>query len=139
MFYSTIIPIANLRKILPGEELKKVVLERSGNGYGALYGNAWFDDCLYREGSMGPLGNEEIIKFWEGKGLIPTEERNGKVFWKDLCLVAFPDSEPTMPCDWIEIFDPDNHNYYIGLKGAPKNVLVKEARKIEEWNFNGRE
>jgi len=125
MFYSIIIPIENLRKILTKNELQKILLEKYPGG------EAWFDNYLYREGSMSPSDNERIIKFWESKGIITMETRNGQQYWKDLCLVQFPDPEPTLPCDWVEIFYEDNF-YYTNLKGKPRDHLVKKPTPLRE-------
>jgi len=128
-FYSIIIPIENLRRILSKKELQKVLTERSYKG------KVWFDDYLYREGSMSPIDNEYIIKFWEDKGLVPIEIKNGKKYWKDLCLIAFPDDKATLPCSWIEVFDVDN-NIYINYKGKSRENLVKEHELLEKFNEN---
>lgn len=126
MFYSIVIPIENLKKILTKEELQKALLEMSYNG------NAWFDDYLYREGSMSPMDNEMMIKFWKDKGLVPTEIKNGKKYWKDLCLVDVADRAPTLPCDWIEMFCEDDLNY-INLRGKPRGLLVKDPVRVEDF------
>lgn len=62
LFYSILIPIENLRRILTKEQLREILTERTCDG------KIWFDDYLYREGSMSPADNERIIKFWESKG-----------------------------------------------------------------------
>lgn len=135
MFYSVIIPIENLRRILAKEELQKAFMERSHKG------KIWFDDYLYREGSMNPADNEAIIKFWEDKGLVPVEMKNGKKHWKDLCLVQCPELEPTLPCDWIEVFYEDvaGRNLYVNLKGKPRGRLVREPADMpidKNWDID---
>jgi hypothetical protein len=129
LFYSIIIPIENLRRILTKEELQKIINKRTRDG------RVWFDNYLYREGSMSPADNERIIKFWENKGLVPMETKNGQQYWKDLCLVQFPDPEPTLPCDWVEIFYEGNF-CYTNLKGKPRDHLVNKPTPLEEVFVN---
>ena len=126
-YYSVIIPIENLKRILNDSELQKILVER--NKHGAL-----FDDYLYRESSMNPIDNESIVNFWEEKGLVPFGKKDGEKFCKDLCIIAFPDDTPTIPCEWIEIFrEPENSfSLYVNLKGRPKDNLINERRDIKE-------
>lgn len=117
LYYSIIIPFQNLKRVLTEDELSKIL--RLPNKY---YDKICFDDYLYKEGSMSPLDNELIIKKWEEKGLLPTEQRNGQTYWKDLCLLEMMNDQPvTYPCDWIEIIEqPGNdHDTFANLKGKP--------------------
>lgn len=130
MFYNIVIPIENLKKILNKKEIKKALSDRG------LKDKVLFDDNLYSEGSMSPCDNEVIIKFWEGKGLTPTEIINGEECWKDLCLIQSPDLKPTLPCSWIEIFQTEGVyglNNYIGLKGKARGELINDRRPAEEF------
>ncbi len=126
-FYTIVIPIENLKRVLTDEELQKALAEKN---YLTM---VRFDDNLYSESTMGPYDNEIVIKYWESKGLIPTEIVNGEERWKDLCLVAAPDNQPTAPCDWVEIFSVDEYNSYINLKGKPRDLLVKQTSSVEEF------
>lgn len=129
MFYSVVIPIENLKKIFTKRELYKVLTKRSHNNL------IWFDDYLYREGSMSPGDNEAIIKFWEECGLVIFDTKDGKEHWKDLCLVSALDNETTTPCDWIEFFY-NNEMYsscYFNLKGKPRELLIENSTPIEKF------
>ena len=101
-FYSVIIPLKNLEKILNEEELEKIITTAKKGG------RFHFDGEIYCEQTMNPADNEMIIKFWEEKGLTPKEIINGKEHWKDLCIIEFPNEEPTLPCQWIKIFQQGN-------------------------------
>ncbi len=98
MFYSIIIPIKNLRKVLTTVELDELLSKKSNEQVD------FYDEFLYRECSMNAIDNEQIIKQWEKRGLTPIGEKDGKQYWKDLCLVEYPNTEPTLPCEWIEIY-----------------------------------
>lgn len=126
-FYTVVIPIENLKRVLTEEELQRALAEKK---YKTI---VRFDDYLYCESTMSPHDNEVIVKYWESKGLAPIELVNGEEHWKDLCLVATPDSQPTAPCEWVEIFSVDGYNSYINLKGKPRDCLVKEISSVEEF------
>ena len=130
MFYSIVIPIENLRKILTKGQMKKILLARNYNG------EIWFDDYLYLERSGGATENDAIIKFWRNKGLAPIKIRNGEESWRDLCLVQSPELEPALPCAWLEFFTgagEDSQSIYIGFKGKPRDDLIKTRRPVEEF------
>lgn len=120
-FYNIVIPLENLKRILNKEELQRVLKKR------IQCGPVWADDYLYSEGSMNPTDNEDIIKFWESKGLTQIETINGQEYWKDLCLIAYPNFSPTLPCDWIEIFvRNDCPDIYFSFKDAPRDYFITE-------------
>ena len=98
-----------MERVLDKKELEKIITEAKKGG------RFCFDGDLYCEQTMSPTDNEAIIEFWEKKGLTPTEETNNQKCWKDLCLIQFPETEPTLPCNWIEIFSEEN-NMYAKLK-----------------------
>jgi len=74
------------------------------------------DDYLYKDGAMSPADIETIVDFWQTLGLTPTELRDGKQVWQDLCVVDMA-SGPTLPCDWLEY---DRENFVVWMKDNPK-------------------
>lgn len=82
------------------------------------------DDYLYKDGAMSPGDIGDIVDFWEVQGLVPTEIKDGKEVWKDLCVVDMA-SGPTLPCDWLEV---DQSSYpsppIVWMKGKPKGEIV---------------
>ncbi len=102
-FYSIIIPAEKVKKALPFSEYIEMLLEARKNG------QILYDGKLFCEQTMSPVDCEEIIKYWEQKGLTPTGNMGRKLYWKDLCLVEFPDDKPTLPCNWIKIFNKANN------------------------------
>lgn len=127
-FYSIIIPIENLNKVLTKDAIEEIVLKKQING------SVLFDDNLFVQGSMSPNDNKEIIKFWESKGLIAIEKRGKQKYWKDLCIVCYPDTRPTLPCDWIEIFRENEESFtiYGNLKDKPRGNLITEPVELDQ-------
>jgi hypothetical protein len=82
----------------------------------------WHDEHLFRDGAMNPKDIEDLVEFWKEKGLKPFEERSGKKWWKDMCVVDFFGGS-TLPCDWLE-HDPTDHSVYLKL------VLVKRKARV---------
>jgi hypothetical protein len=94
-----------------------------------------FDENLFVQGTMSPNDNKEIIKFWESKGLVAMEKRGKQKYWKDLCIVSYPDTEPTLSCNWIEIFRENEESFtiYGNLKGKSRGSLITDPVKPEQF------
>lgn len=118
LYYSIVIPLENLKRVLSKEELQQTLAIPN-----KPYDWRYHDDYLYKETSMSPMDNELIIKRWEDKGLVATEEKNGQKYWKDLCLLSMdsPNDPISYPCDWMEIIERPNDwpNRFANLKGKP--------------------
>lgn len=108
-FYSIIIPVEKVKKALSFSEYIEMLLEARKNG------RILYDGELYCEQTMNSADNAAIIDFWEKKGLTARETINGREFWKDLCLIEFPETEPTLPCSWIKVFNK-NRNIFAEIK-----------------------
>jgi len=124
-FYSVIIP---LEKIKTCESVGGLmgILELKKDAVG---GRIYFDDYLYRDGAMGPGDVEDIVKFWEGHGLVGIAERDGAEYWKDLCVVDMFGG-PTLPCDWLEfeaLIDEEGRrsHSFVYRKGTEPGKLIK--------------
>jgi hypothetical protein len=128
-FYSLIIPVESLKRVLTEDVTKEIILKKQ------IPGLVLFDENLFVQGSMSPNDNKEIIKFWESKGLIAVEKRGKQKYWKDLCIVCYPDTEPTLPCDWIEVFreNEESLTIYGCLKGKPRGDLITDSVGFEEF------
>lgn len=128
LYYCVIIPLKNVRRVVSEKEFKDLLA--CPNNY---IDPICFDDYLYKEGSMSPNDNELIIQEWKTKGLVPTEERNGRTYWKDLCLLSIdsPNNPLSYPCEWIEIIERPNDwpNRFANLKGKP--ITFPEMPKVE--------
>ena len=102
-FLSFVAPIAVINAKYPGGWPKFVV----DTGVDHV-GGVCFDEHLVCISRMDSSEMEELYAFWEELGFAPIEERDGKQFWKDCCIIEAPFGRPTLPCDWIKIIDGGN-------------------------------
>ena len=61
----------------------------------------WQDEHLFVTGAMNSMDIEDIVKEFEGLGLVPTEKRDGIQYWKDLCVTEALFG-PTARCEWLQ-------------------------------------
>jgi hypothetical protein len=112
-FFSVIIPVENLRRVLAPEEVEEMLARPLMN--------CWHDGELYRDGAMNPLDVDDMVRDWESRGLEPfTRTEDGQKAWKDLCVVDYRDG-PTFPCAWLE-FDAGHH--LVWREGRPPGPSV---------------
>lgn len=72
-FLSVIIPMEKIKACTSVGGLMGILeLEKEHIGK-----RIYFDEDLYRDGAMGPIDIENIVKFWESHGLVGIENRNG--------------------------------------------------------------
>jgi len=119
-FIDLIIPIANINKVYPGGFVKY----KSDNIEG-FSGRLWHDDYLFRDGAMDGGVMQSLCQEWEQRGLQGAVETNGRMQWKDFCVVENLFRGPTLPCDWIE-FDPETISVF--FKGQPKGEIIGRKR-----------
>lgn len=70
---------------------------------------------------MNTVDMEELVLYWQKKGLVPYYEKDGERRWKDMCVIESSCAEPTLPCDWIEV---DQENNCVFLKRRPKGRII---------------
>ncbi len=97
-FIAVVIPIAVIEEKCKAIGGLKGALELNKKWVGKKIS---YDDALYKDGAMSPNDIQIIVDFWEKQGLIPIENRNGKTYWKDLCVID-QFSGATMPCEWVK-------------------------------------
>ncbi len=118
-----IIPIKQIDLCYPGG------FDLFRNHHQAKFGeNFWHDMHLFRDGTMNPDEMETLILFWQQKGLVPYFEGNGKRKWKDMCVIDSTDTEPTFPCDWLEV-DQEN-NCVFHKKRTKGRIIGREEMKL---------
>ena len=81
----------------------------------------WYDDHLFRTGSMDPEMMDNLIEKWTHQiGFKATEVVDGQVVWKDFCVVdSFRYSRHS--CDWLE-FEPTMRTAW--LRGTDLGEVV---------------
>lgn len=120
-FISVVIPIETIEKKCKHLGGFKGILELNKKWVGK---KILYDQYLYKDGAMGSYDIGIIVDFWEKQGLIPTETKNGKAYWKDLCVVDFVDGA-TMPCEWLEY---DRVTFTAWMREKPKGDIVKSTQ-----------
>lgn len=119
-FIDLIIPISNIDKVYPGGFNKYKADHVQG-----FSGRLWHDDYLFRDGAMEPMSIGSLCQEWERMGLQGAVEINGRMQWKDFCVVEGLFGGPTLPCDWIEF---DNRTMSVFYKGQPSGEISGPKR-----------
>lgn len=117
-----IVPITTIERVLPGG-FAECMAERDH----VLPQNAarvWHDEHLFRDGTTAPADMRWLVSEWEKKGFQPTEFRDGRKVWKDLCVIDVASGQPTLPCDWILIDRAARIAHY---KGTEPGIIVGRA------------
>jgi len=120
-FWNVIVPISKINEIYIGgfEKFKSERIDRFGQ---VLY----HDKYLFHQGAMDSDFLNFIVSSWEKLGLVSKEEKNGKVYWKDLCVVDTFDG-PTLPCEWIEF--KFSTQPVVFMKGTEPGEIAGPVRK----------
>jgi len=90
----------------------------------------WYDENIFRDGTMSEYDLEDIIKFWRKEGFNPKKIINGQEYWNDLCVVDSMDG-PTLPCDWLEF-----NNGIASLKGHSGKKVIGPIWKSDIVYFH---
>ena len=112
-FINVLVPITTIEKKL------KVDFEEFFEKYNK--GIKFHDKHLFATGAMGAEHIEEIVKYFESKGLTTIELIDGKEHFKDLCVVEVLFGGSTRPCEWLEFNASDSSAW---LKGTEKGESV---------------
>ena len=115
-FIDFIVPVSVIRKKYPGGWEQCLEDHRQLIG-----GRVWFDKHLFRDGAMNPKDIQALFNEWAALGFEPTEEIDGKLSWKDCCVIESLLGGPTLPCSWIAIGDDGRSAYLRGTE--PGNVI----------------
>ncbi len=93
----------------------------------------WYDDHLYRTGSMGDDSDiEEELKSYGMVGI--HEDPQGKQIWKDYCIIM---TGPEVwlaygECDWVEI---DSDRWTAKMAGVPDSEQRYISEKYRKWQL----
>jgi len=120
-FIDFIVPIALIRAKYPGgwEQCLKDHERLIG-------GRVWYDEHLFRDGSMGPQGIEVLLEEWSKLGFEPLITVDGERVWHECCVVEHMFGGPTRPCSWLAMTEDGAAAY---LKGTePGKTAGRESR-----------
>jgi len=93
----------------------------------------WYDDHLYRTGSMGD--NSHIEKELKSYGMVGIHEgSDGRQIWRDYCVidVGNPISLACGECDWVEI---DTECLSVKMAGVPDSEQRYISEKERKWRL----
>ena len=92
-FIDVIIPVAYVDVVYPGgwEAFEATRIE----------GSIWTDGELVRDGAMNAMDIQMIVAEWEALGLVGQAEVDGRLVWRDFCVVEGLFGGPTLPCAWL--------------------------------------
>lgn len=115
-FIDLIIPIQTIRDKYPGgwEQCLK-------DHEHLINRRVWYDEYLFRDGAMNPMDIESLIEHWESMGFEGIVEKDGKKYWKDMCVFEGAFGGATLGCDWLAI-DRKTRSAY--LKGTDIGEVV---------------
>lgn len=66
---------------------------------------SYSDDYLYCINFTSYELAEEKLKILVHIGFEPITIKNGKLSWKDFCVIDLKNNNINLPCDWLNIFD----------------------------------
>jgi hypothetical protein len=115
-FIDFVVPIQTIRNKYPGG-WEQCLREHAY----LIGGRVWHDEHLFRDGAMNPEDIKILVERWIALIFEAFDFRNGKQFWKDICVIESLFGGPTLPCDWI-IYDRDKRIAY--LKGTEPGVVI---------------
>ena len=113
-FFDLIVPIKTIKKKYPGG-WKQCLIDHNGN----IGGRVWYDEHLFRDGTMNPGDIGQLVDWWREKGF-HTHVEGDNPKWVDVCVVETISGGTTLPCDWIEVhgrtatFKGENIGYVVG-------------------------
>ena len=93
----------------------------------------WYDDHLYRTGSMGDDSHiEEELKSYGMVGIC--EDPEGKQFWKDYCIITTGPKVELLygECDWVEI---DVESWTVKMAGVPDSKQRYTSEPERKWRL----
>jgi hypothetical protein len=120
-FINLVIPITVIDAKYPGGWVQ--CLE---DHHEALWDRIWYDDHLFRDGSMNKKGLASLLNSWASIGLVLTEEADGRTYWKDLC-VCEQDFGSHYPCPWIAFDGLTAHHH-----GSNPGVVIGRGGIVKD-------
>lgn len=81
----------------------------------------WHDGLLLRDGALDPAGALERVEGWRAIGVEPLHWVDGRLRWKELCVVDLAAGGPTVGCDWLEW---DRKAGVAWLRGAERGETI---------------
>lgn len=106
-FFNFVVPIKLIRQKYPGGWEQCLRDHRH-----LLNGRVWFDEHLFRNGSMGPPGIESLIEEWESRGFECFVQKDGRDCWNEVAVCE--SGGASLECDWLGFNHETRAAYLIG-------------------------
>ncbi len=129
--FNFIVPIYIIEKKYPGGWIQCLIHHRVYIG-----GKVWFDDHLFRYGSMSSRDLYDKLREWENMGFTGIITRYGQDYWGDICILETLFGLDII-CDWLQ-FDVNCNAVYLkfaapgSLVGPHTTAGVLKAREAEK-------
>ena len=92
----------------------------------------WYDDYLFRDGSMNRMDMERLVNNWSELGFNTHREEDGKnVEWIDVCVYERLAGGATRHCNWIS-YDRNLRAAYLTGTDVGK-VFGRNDFEVKEW------
>jgi hypothetical protein len=62
----------------------------------------WHDGRLLRDGALDPARARALVEGWQTLGFEPLQWVDGRLHWKELCVVDAAAGGPTAACAWLD-------------------------------------
>ncbi len=117
-FIDFIVPIATIKAKYPGGWEQCL----QDHAY-AIGGRIWYDEHLFRDGTMNSMDMKSLVEHWQSLGFIThdTNEKGEPTKWLDVCVYESLFGGVTLECDWIE-YDRISGGAYLAGTSAGKLV-----------------
>jgi hypothetical protein len=115
-FIDVLVPVHVLEEKYPGGFAQCIA------DHHALIGRRiWHDGLLLRDGALDRVEARQRVEGWQALGIEPLQWVDGRLAWKEVCVIDGRTGAPTVPCDWIEC-DPKARVAW--LRGAKRGDTV---------------
>ena len=96
-FIDILLPVHVIEDRYPGG-LQQCVADHRG----LLGRRMWHDGLLLRDGALDPLDARLRVEGWQTLGIEPLQWVDGRLEWKEVCVIDVAAGGPTVGCEWIE-------------------------------------
>lgn len=125
-FLDLIVPISTIEEKYPGGWEQCLIDHQP-----AIGGRVWFDDWLFRDGAMNHPAMEALLGEWWKLGFECHAEKDGRRYWKDVCVFEGRAGGTGMPCDWLGV---DMVSQTVYLKGTePGEIRGRDWDLVDDW------
>lgn len=130
-FIDFIVPIATIKAKYPGG------WEQCLEDHAASIGGCiWYDDHLFRDGTMNGKDMKDLVQSWQDMGFITYETSDKGVLtkWIDVCVYEGTFGGATLKCDWLKYDQSLEGVYLVGTEPGKLVGRFDFRDKDELWD-----